>query len=77
MRQLAILTLLAIVYAGRGSAAPTPETGKAGAPAAGGGSAAAAAVLARAKEASGGKAWDLGRLAQGEQGGWFRPAQRT
>lgn len=57
MRQLAVLSLLAIVYAGRGSAAPTPETGKASAPvAAAGGS--AAAVLARAKEASGGKAWD-------------------
>ncbi|HEY6319926.1 MAG TPA: aspartyl protease family protein [Thermoanaerobaculia bacterium] len=52
MRQLAILSLLAIVYAGRGSAAPAPGSGDARtAPA-------AAAVLARAKEASGGKAWD-------------------
>ncbi len=56
MRQLAVLSLIAIVYAGRGSAAPTPQTGDARATlAAAGGS---AAVLARAKEASGGKAWD-------------------
>jgi hypothetical protein len=60
MRHCAVLSLLAIVCAGPGSAAPTPQTGNAHATlAAGGGSAAAAAaVLARAKEASGGKAWD-------------------
>src|SRR5579864_4167706 len=60
MRQFAILGLLAIVYAGRGSAAPTPQTGDARATlaAAGGAEPTAAAVLARAKQASGGKAWD-------------------
>ncbi|HEV3077810.1 MAG TPA: aspartyl protease family protein [Thermoanaerobaculia bacterium] len=59
MRQLAIVSVLAIVFAGRGSAAPTPGSGDARtAPAAAAGSDAAAAVLARAKDASGGKAWD-------------------
>jgi PDZ domain/Aspartyl protease len=54
MRQFAILSLLAIVYAGRGAAlSGPPSAGSAGAT-----PAAAAAVLARAKEASGGKAWD-------------------
>ena len=60
MRHFAILSLLAIVYAGRGAAAPPPASGDAPATLAPSGSsdAAAAAVLNRAKEASGGKAWD-------------------